>query len=88
MIFCVVVCYIFNFAEFIIVFGGWTLFRPMTNLLLIMIHIFTIIGMISFKRQALSYWNLGYVFWVGSLPPMLIETISAISAHSNYRRRA
>ena len=75
-----------TFLEFLVMFGGTTLFSVSSNLLLILIHFLNLVGLLQFKRETYSYGFIKTSFWFGALPPLILECICSMTAKNNYRR--
>ena len=77
---------VFAIVEFLIMFGGATMFTNQINLLQIAVHVICEICLLVFIIQKLHYQWLAVIVVFTSFVPMVIEALSAINASRNYRR--
>ena len=77
---------LFLVFEFLIIFGGQTLFNDKYNLMVIGIHIVGIAVSGGFLQTTGKYSYMTGIFIITSACPLLIELFSLLYSKMNYRK--
>ena len=72
--------------EFLIIFGGKTLFNSKYNLMMIGMHLIGLAATLVFMGSEAHYSQIIVVWALGSLGPFGIEVMSFVYSKTNYRK--
>ena len=79
-IFCLIV-------EFIIIFGGKTLFNDKYNLMMVGLHCIGLLVSVLYMNTAAHYQTIKIVWAISCLAPLSIEILSYVYSSMNYRKQ-
>ena len=78
--------WVFGIIDFLIILFSKTMFNNSFNLLQIFIHMFGILQLLAYKRDAGNVSQFFILLWTTEGISFVVEFLSYLNASSNYRR--